>query len=108
MRVAEVRACCSPSSRIALLTPAVSPKSSAFTISRFTRSSVSIQTLAPAPRPFTGMMERVRKWPLRSGRLAQLVRAPALQAGCRGFESLTAHHVRNDSPVYSDDHLLKQ
>ena len=26
------------------------------------------------------------------GRLAQLVRAPALQAGCRGFESLTAHH----------------
>ena len=28
----------------------------------------------------------------RSGRLAQLVRAPALQAGSRGFESLTAHH----------------
>ncbi len=28
----------------------------------------------------------------RIGRLAQLVRAPALQAGCRGFESLTAHH----------------
>ena len=27
------------------------------------------------------------------GRLAQLVRAPALQAGCRGFESLTAHHL---------------
>jgi hypothetical protein len=27
----------------------------------------------------------------RSGRLAQLVRAPALQAGSRGFESLTAH-----------------
>jgi glycosyltransferase involved in cell wall biosynthesis len=26
------------------------------------------------------------------GRLAQLVRAPALQAGCPGFESLTAHH----------------
>ncbi len=26
------------------------------------------------------------------GRLAQLVRAPALQAGSRGFESLTAHH----------------
>ena len=25
------------------------------------------------------------------GRLAQLVRAPALQAGCLGFESLTAH-----------------
>ena len=28
----------------------------------------------------------------RRGRVAQLVRAPALQAGCRGFESLTAHH----------------
>ena len=27
-----------------------------------------------------------------SGRLAQLVRAPALQAGSPGFESLTAHH----------------
>src|SRR6185437_572904 len=27
------------------------------------------------------------------GRLAQLVRAPALQAGCRGFESLTAHQI---------------
>jgi hypothetical protein len=26
------------------------------------------------------------------GRIAQLVRAPALQAGCRGFESLSAHH----------------
>ena len=29
--------------------------------------------------------------PARHGRLAQLVRAPALQAGSRGFESLTAH-----------------
>ena len=28
---------------------------------------------------------------VQGGRLAQLVRAPALQAGCRGFESLTAH-----------------
>ena len=27
-----------------------------------------------------------------SGRLAQLVRAPALQAGGRRFESCTAHH----------------
>ena len=27
------------------------------------------------------------------GRLAQLVRAPALHAGCRGFESLTAHFL---------------
>src|ERR1700761_8206549 len=33
---------------------------------------------------------------MRLGRLAQLVRAPALQAGCRGFESLAAHHP---SPV---------
>lgn len=30
---------------------------------------------------------------LRRGRVAQLVRAPALQAGCRGFESLLAHHT---------------
>jgi hypothetical protein len=30
--------------------------------------------------------------PVRSGRLAQLVRAPALQAGGRRFESCTAHH----------------
>jgi hypothetical protein len=34
----------------------------------------------------------------RCGRLAQLVRAPALQAGCRGFESLTAHQI---SPLES-------
>jgi hypothetical protein len=32
------------------------------------------------------------------GRLAQLVRAPALQAGCRGFESLTAHHPSSHPP----------
>src|SRR5882724_4872800 len=28
----------------------------------------------------------------RQGRLAQLVRAPALHAGCRRFESVTAYH----------------
>src|SRR4051812_23867496 len=28
------------------------------------------------------------------GRIAQLVRAPALHAGCRGFESLFAHALR--------------
>jgi hypothetical protein len=39
------------------------------------------------------MMEKVVKATRRSGRLAQLVRAPALQAGSRGFESLTAHHI---------------
>src|SRR4029077_6104106 len=34
-------------------------------------------------------------WNVRSkGRIAQLVRAPALHAGCRGFESLFAHAVR--------------
>ena len=32
------------------------------------------------------------------GRLAQLVRAPALQAGGRRFESRTAHHV---TPLFS-------
>src|ERR1700691_2195263 len=30
-----------------------------------------------------------------SGRLAQLVRAPALQAGGRRFESCTAHHSKS-------------
>ena len=35
--------------------------------------------------------------PFPKGRLAQLVRAPALQAGSRGFESLTAHHIQNQS-----------
>src|SRR3954452_4542007 len=30
------------------------------------------------------------------GRLAQLVRAPRLHRGCRGFESLTAHHSTPD------------
>jgi hypothetical protein len=43
---------------------------------------------------FAGMIVRGLACPslCRCGRLAQLVRAPALQAGCRGFESLTAHH----------------
>ena len=41
--------------------------------------------LLPSPRSHT-----LAKDP-ETGRLAQLVRAPALQAGCRGFESLTAH-----------------
>jgi hypothetical protein len=39
-----------------------------------------------APRHTLSLVRRNR-----NGRLAQLVRAPALQAGCRGFESLTAH-----------------
>jgi hypothetical protein len=44
------------------------------------------------------------------GRLAQLVRAPALQAGCRGFESLTAHQPsfqdqENKGKSSYDNHL---
>ena len=39
----------------------------------------------------------------RDGRLAQLVRAPALQAGSRGFESLTAHQVRYPRAFSSDN-----
>jgi hypothetical protein len=34
------------------------------------------------------------------GRLAQLVRAPALQAGGRRFESCTAHHINQLLAVY--------
>ena len=32
------------------------------------------------------------------GRLAQLVRAPALHAGCRRFESVTAYHLLSVQP----------
>ena len=44
------------------------------------------------------------------GRLAQLVRAPALQAGCRGFESLTAHQntseiTENSRELHTGIHL---
>jgi hypothetical protein len=39
-----------------------------------------------------------------SGRLAQLVRAPALQAGSRGFESLTAHHMKSRDILQPNDH----
>jgi|HubBroStandDraft_1064217.scaffolds.fasta_scaffold09691_5 hypothetical protein len=38
----------------------------------------------------------------RSGRLAQLVRAPALQAGGRRFESCTAHHLSDLKSVAWD------
>ena len=37
------------------------------------------------------------------GRIAQLVRAPALQAGCRGFESLSAHHAPPKESVFSTE-----
>ena len=36
-----------------------------------------------------------------AGRLAQLVRAPALQAGGRVFESRTAHHLFNNFRLYN-------
>ena len=36
-------------------------------------------------------VDRVMKFPEESGRLAQLVRAPALQAGGHRFESFNAH-----------------
>jgi hypothetical protein len=35
----------------------------------------------------------------KNGRLAQLVRAPALQAGGRRFESYIAHHVMRSRGV---------
>ncbi len=35
---------------------------------------------------------------LLQGRLAQLARAPPLQGGGRGFESLSAHHLRFSLP----------
>ena len=37
------------------------------------------------------------------GRLAQLVRAPALQAGGRRFESCTAHQIRHRNSYYGDE-----
>ncbi len=33
------------------------------------------------------------------GRLAQLVRAPFLHSGCRGFESLIAHQTVHATPL---------
>ena len=41
------------------------------------------------------------------GRLAQLVRAPPLQGGCRGFESLNAHPVRESQRFRSSDGILR-
>ncbi|SRR5713101_2495260 len=41
-----------------------------------------------------GLLESIVQYT--SGRLAQLVRAPALQAGGRRFESCTAHHIFNN------------
>jgi len=50
-----------------------------------------------ATRTYTGRVVEAKG----SGLLAQLVRAPALQAGCRGFESLTAHHNPLASFLYN-------
>ena len=45
------------------------------------------------------LSSRYVRWQLYFGRLAQLVRAPALQAGGHRFESYIAHHkfCRNSS-----------
>ena len=64
----------------------------------------STQATRLAPERLTSLMPRSPAFPtvvrraaepynVRVGRLAQLVRAPALHAGCRGFESLIAHLV---------------
>ena len=37
---------------------------------------------------------------MRYGRVAQLVRAPVLQTGGRGFESLRAHHVEGETWLF--------
>ncbi len=47
----------------------------------------------PTTCPSRNSPPPLRYTPSSRGRLAQLVRAPALQAGCRGFKSLTAHHT---------------
>ena len=44
----------------------------------------------------------------KSGRLAQLVRAPALQAGGRRFEPCTAHHFGAPERHLSSERLLRQ
>ena len=58
--------------------------------------SLSVSTVAAPAHRFADIMTEGRNGShARRGRLAQLVRAPALQAGCRGFESLTAHHSKD-------------
>src|SRR5580700_2540464 len=49
-------------------------------------------SLAGGSRATEGLRYVIMVDRLRRGRLAQLVRAPALQAGGRRFESCTAHH----------------
>ena len=43
---------------------------------------------------------RIENKPKKCGRLAQLVRAPALQAGGRRFEPCTAHQIPNKNDVF--------
>ena len=96
------------------MTPGASPKSSAFTISRGTK--IRLSTAGKSlhrqccgkcwgnlrENLFAVMITEGRWSSLRHlGRLAQLVRAPALQAGSRGFESLTAHHCFQVLPFTS-------
>ena len=60
----------------------------------YSLSRVRIQTVADVFRTLCAGGFRVKEpsWVV-VGRLAQLVRAPALQAGGRRFESCTAHHL---------------
>jgi hypothetical protein len=91
-------------SKIARFTPEVYPKSSAlmisrrtqavYTATRFSRIGVGrVYSTKRAARclPFSGSRAEVNSSETNRGRLAQLVRAPALQAGGRRFESCTAH-----------------
>ena len=58
--------------------------------------SIASQTLAKCPNISVASLASLpytEVCPGQDGRLAQLVRAPRLHRGCRGFESLTAHHL---------------
>ena len=107
IRVVLVSTSAACNSRMARLTPGAIPKSSALTMRRGTgiayqfsaRKTVcyvadGVLAARCGRIPLAGMMEKgpsTGSHP--SGRLAQLVRAPALQAGSRGFESLAAHQI---------------
>ena len=111
IKVDEVSTPAACSSRTAWFTPSVNPRSSAFTIRRFTQASVPTGNwgdIASRESQREDLIEYpcccALKVPGRDverspGRLAQLVRAPALQAGCRGFESLTAHQFFSSRAV---------
>src|SRR6202163_3580974 len=65
----------------------------------------SLERGSPPYRPAVVRIRALDSAP--RGRLAQLVRAPALQAGGRRFESCTAHHSSSCLSVgYEDSELL--